>query len=136
MTLISHSFRSLAVTVWVGPVAIALFWMLPVQVVWSVEPNFGYYDDVPPIDQSEIEALAERTRESRKRLKRPDISTAKKPESIVPTTPLPPPTKDEREDVPAMDLQEVDELRKAFQEMQSQGGKGEVAPSEKPTPIE
>ena len=136
MTLISHFFRSRAVNAWVGPVSIALFWTVSPQVVWSVEPNFGYYDDAPPIDESEIDTFAERTREARKRLKRPDISTAEKPESIVPTIPLPPPTKDERDDVSAIDLQEVDELRKAFQEMQSQGPKGEAAPSEKPAPTE
>jgi phosphate-selective porin OprO/OprP len=121
------------VTAWVGLVLIALFWMCSLQVAWSVEPNFGYYDDVPPIDQSEIDALAERTREARKRLKRPDVATAVKPESIVPTAPLPSPAKDERNDVPAIDLEEVDELRKAFQEIQAQAPKSE-APAEQRTP--
>ena len=125
MALISHFLRSGAAAAWVDLVSLALFWMLSLQIAWAVEPNFGYYDDVPPIDQSEIDALAERTREARKRLKRPDIATAVKPESIVSTIPLPPPTKDERDDVPAIDLQEVDELRKAFQEMQAQKQKSQ-----------
>lgn len=102
----------------------------------ALEPSFGYYDDVPPIDQSEIDTMAERTREARKRLKHSEFSTAAQPESMVPTIPLPPPTKDERDDVPGIDLQEVDELRKAFKEMQSQAQKGEGSPSVELTPSE
>jgi phosphate-selective porin OprO/OprP len=100
---------------------------------FAVEPSFGYYDDVPPIDQAEIDTMSERTREARKRLKHSDIATLEQPESSVTTTPLPPPAKDERDDVPGIDLEEVDELRKAFNEMQSKTSK-EVAPApEKPS---
>lgn len=108
-------------------------WLMVDSPSFAVEPSFGYYDDVPPIDQAEIDTLSERTREARKRLKHSDIATLEQPESIVPTTPLPPPAKDERDDVPGIDLQEVDELRKAFAEMQSQASKGEPPSSEKPT---
>jgi phosphate-selective porin OprO/OprP len=99
----------------------------------AVEPSFGYYDDVPPIDQSEMDTMAERTREARKRLKHSPFATAVQPESVIPTIPLPPPEKDERDDVQGIDLQEVDELQKALKEMQSQAQKGEGSSSENPT---
>lgn len=103
------------------------FWLLsfaadpPIEAS-AVEPYFGYYDEVPPIDQSELDAVQERTREARKRLKHSALSKAVQPDA--PETapmPLPPPIKDERDGGPPIDFQEVDELRKAFQEMQAQG---------------
>lgn len=102
----------------------------------AVEPSFGFYDDVPPIDQSEMDTMAERTREARKRLRHSEYSTATQPEVITKTSPLPPATKDGRDDVPGVDLEEVDELRKAFQEMQAQATKEGAPASEKSGPQE
>ena len=96
----------------------------------AVEPYFGYYDEVPPIDQSELDAVQERTREARKRLKQSSVAKAEQPEvPEAPPAPLPPPIKDERDGGPPVDLQEVDELRKAFQEMQAQASKEPDRPS-------
>jgi phosphate-selective porin OprO/OprP len=99
----------------------------------AVEPYFGYYDEVPPIDQGELDALQERTREARKRLKQSQLSKAMQPEALEPPPlPLPSPVEDERDGPPSIDFREVDELRKAFQEMQAQGMKEETPPAAAP----
>jgi phosphate-selective porin OprO/OprP len=88
----------------------------------AVEPYFGYYDEVPPVDQGEIDAVAERTREARKRFKHNEIAAAERSDlpDTGPRAPLPPPIQDERDGTPPIDFGEVDELRKAFQSMQAQ----------------
>ncbi len=99
----------------------------------AVEPYFGYYDEVPPIDQGELDAVRERTREARKRLKQSELSKAMQPDAPEPPPlPLPPPTKDERDGPPPIDFREVDEMRKAFQEMQAQETKEEAPPAGSP----
>lgn len=96
----------------------------------AIEPNFGYYDDVPPIDKGEIDAVAERTIESRKRLRREGLAKAEKADQPAPTVPFPPAIRDERDDVPGIDFKEVEELRNAFQEMRSTAPAGtSAAPS-------
>ena len=103
----------------------------------AVEPYFGYYDEVPPIDQSEIDAVQERTREARKRLKQSTLSKAAQPDvPEPPPLPLPPPTKDERDGGPPIDFREVDEMRKAFQEMQGQVTKEDALSSAPRAPSE
>ena len=101
---------------------------LPVAPALAIEPNFAYSDDVPPIESGEIDAVAERTREARKRLKHRAIAASVQPDRPNATEPFPPPIRDERDDVPGVDLHEVDELHKAFQEMQAQR-REEVTPS-------
>jgi len=108
-------------------------WFGTTSAAWAVEPSFGFYDDVPPIDQAEIDTLGERTREARKRLKHSDIATLEQPDSAVPTIPLPTAGKDGRDDVPGIDLQEVDELRNAFKDMQSQAAAEDKQADEKRT---
>ena len=102
----------------------------------AIEPYLGYYDEVPPIDQSELDAIQERTREARKRLQRPDIAAAEKAAEREPIDPLPPPVRDERDGVPAVDFREVDELRKAFEEMQGLERKSDVPTAPSNTPSE
>ncbi len=102
-------------------------WALP---AWAVEPYFGYYDEVPPIDQGELDAVQERVQEAKKRLQRPGVKAPQ--ETYVPPEPLPPPIVDERDGAPAIDFKEVDELRKAFQRLQAQRPHEKAAPSEKP----
>ncbi len=109
---------------------------------WAVEPYFGYYDETPPIDQVELDAIGERVQEAHKRLKLPDQPKV----PPAPPAPLPPPVTDERDGPPAIDFQEVDELRKAYEELQSQvpagrapaapGAPAPPAPSPKPAPPE
>lgn len=134
MTYLSHTHAvsRYGVPPWLmGAVALSLLWPISPPAVQAVEPYFGYYDEVPPVDQGEIDAVRERTEEARKRLALQQ-RTVKPPDAYTPPEPLPPPIKDERDGTPPIDFHEVDELRKAFQEMQAQGPKGEV-PSAKQT---
>lgn len=91
----------------------------------AVEPYFGYYDEVPPIDQAELDATRERVDEARKRLQRPGVFSAKPDETARPD-PLPPPVEDERDGPPAIDFREVDALRQAFQSLQAQRSRDEA----------
>lgn len=105
---------------------------------WAIEPNFGYYDDTPPIDQVELDALRERVQETRKRLRRPGEA---EPAPAPPPMPLPPPPQDEREGVPPIDFKEIEELRQAFEQLQAQRPREESpeavsppsVPAERPT---
>lgn len=77
--------------------------------------------------------MRERVQEARKRLKRGKET----PIEREPIQPLPLPSKDEREGVPPIDFQEVDELRRAFVQMQAQrhgeeSVTGEAPPSHAP----
>lgn len=136
MIPLTHSAQSChhrgLVLCWAVLLSSGSLWLSYSSTAFAVEPSFGYYDDVPPIDQSEIDTLGERTREARKRLKRSEVATLEQPESLITTVPLPPPAKDGRDDVPGIDLQEVDELRKAFKEMQSQTSTEQKPAAEKP----
>ena len=113
-----------------------MFWIAWASPVNAVEPSFSYYDDVPPIDQTEIDSLRERGQEARKRLKRPEVA----PTVLEQRSPLPAPNADERDDVPPADLHEVDELRKAFEQIGSQAPRstapqtGEATPSTETAP--
>ncbi len=113
-----------------------VFWIGWASPANAVEPSFSYYDDVPPIDQTELDSLQERGQEARKRLKRPEVT----PTVQERPTPLPPPGADERDDVPPADLHEVDELRRAFEKIgpPPSGGTtpttGEPAPSAPASP--
>lgn len=90
-----------------------MFWIAWAPPANAVEPSFSYYDDVPPIDQAELDSLQERGHEARKRLQRPEVAPAVQ----EPPAPLPPPGADERDDAFPADLHEVDELRKAFEKI-------------------
>lgn len=112
-----------------------LGWILTVLVslagrpVWGVEPNFGYYDDTPPFDQVELDALRERVVEAQKRLRLQDTETVQ-PQVPERQQPIPPPVKDERDVAPPIDFREVEELRHAFEQMQAQEPKKEEATPE------
>lgn len=100
------------------------------QPVWAVEPYFGYYDEVPPIDEAELNAARERLQEARARL--PHAGPTTEPDRFPQPAPLPLPIVDERDGAPPVDFQEVDELRKTFQSLQAQRlGEG---PSSQPQP--
>jgi hypothetical protein len=108
-----------------------MFWIAWASPADAVEPSFSYYDDVPPISQTELDSLKERGEEARKRLKRPEAAPTVREQPF----PLPPPSADERDDVPPADLHEVDELRKAFEQIGPQTSRdtatttGQTAPS-------
>lgn len=128
-----------AISGWLGLLVLfsSLEWAQP---VWAVEPTFSYYDQVPPIDQTELDAVRERTREARKRLERPRPEGSQPAEAKQPL-PLPPPIGDERDGVPPIDFQEVDELRRQFEELspkrraaETQTPKSEESPVPKQPP--
>ena len=100
----------------------------------AVEPNFGYYDDTPPIDEIELDSLRERVEETRKRLQRPgEVPPVPAPEP--PPAPFPAPPQDEREGVPAIDFKEIEELRAAYSQLHAQ--RSEDTPShQSPQPTE
>ncbi len=106
---------------------------LPVKPALAIEPNFAYSDDVPPIEPSEIDAVAERTREARKRLKHRPFAASVQPDRADVSEPFPPAIRDERDDVPGVDFLEVDELHRAFQEMQAQRREETAPPSGQPS---
>jgi len=103
---------------WRLGLALGILCMNWAQPVWAVEPYFGYYDEVPPIDETELNAARERLQEARARL--PRAGPASEPDRPLQPAPLPPPIVDERDGAPPIDFQEVDELRKTFQSLQAQ----------------
>lgn len=113
---------------------LSLAWPVWLEPSWAVEPNFGYYDDVPPIDMIELDAMRERIQEAHKRLKRPDMRVP--PSEAVRPQPLPPPVKDERDGSPPIDFQEVEELRHAFEQVQSQSPREHAAAPERPANVD
>ncbi|MEW6543873.1 MAG: porin [Nitrospirota bacterium] len=110
--------------------ALLLGWFLgtvPPSAAWAGEPTFTYYDDLPPIEQTELEAVQERVQEARKRLKIIKGEPAKPKRK--PVEPLPEPGPDERDTAGAVDFEEVDELRQAFKQLSKQQPKEEEPPS-------
>ena len=114
------------------PLIVGVLCMNWAQPAWSVEPYFGYYDEVPPIDEAELNAARERLQEARARL--PRAGPATEPDRFPQPAPLPPPIVDERDGAPPIDFQEVDELRKTFQSLQEQRLRDTAAAPTQPAP--
>lgn len=106
--------------------------------VSATEPDPQHYGDPPPINVQELDALRKRVEKVRKRL-----GIQREPKPAQPARepdPLPLPSKDERDGLPDVDFQELNKIRKEFENLrrsileQEEERQPEGAPQRKPSP--
>jgi prefoldin subunit 5 len=81
----------------------------------TAETTLGYHDEVPPIDQREIDALRKRIEEVQKRLHKGDES---QDAVLTPNRRIERPGKDYQDDVAPLDPDELEGLQRSVEELQ------------------